>query len=193
MEFNEIIEALKGFEGTDDYSNFTAGFINDDSVNAYLESDSGKKLMQPKLDSYFSKGLESLKANNLDTIVSAKVKELYPDADPKDVEIADLKAKIAEQERAATVAALTNTALKYAHDNNLPDSIIPYFIGKDEDETNKNLETLKKEFTAAVGSAVDSKLKGGSYTPPDDDSEPLDGVTARFLANNPGMKITDIT
>ena len=78
MTFEELLKELKQFENTDEYKNFISGLINDDRVTAYLDTDSGKKLMQPKLDSYFSKGLETWKTNNLDKLVNEKVKELYP-------------------------------------------------------------------------------------------------------------------
>ena len=56
MTFEELIKQLKQFENTDDYKNFISGLLNDERVTAYLETENGKKLMQPKYDSYFSKG-----------------------------------------------------------------------------------------------------------------------------------------
>ena len=61
MTFEELLKELKQFEATDEYKNYISGLINDERVTAYLDTDSGKKLMQPKLDSYFSKGVPSPK------------------------------------------------------------------------------------------------------------------------------------
>ena len=59
MEFSEIIAELKKHEQTPEFENYVNGLLNDDRVSKYLESENGKKMIQPKLDSYFSKGLET--------------------------------------------------------------------------------------------------------------------------------------
>ena len=46
---------------------------------------------------------------------------------------------------------------------------------------------------SAIGSAVEKKMKDGSYVPPEGDPEPVDGVTAAFAKLNPGMKINTNT
>lgn len=189
MNFNEIIEALKGFEGTEEYNKFVAGLINDERVSNYLETENGKKLMQPKLDSYFSKSLNTWKENNLSSLVDAKVKELYPDADPKDTEIAAMKAEIEKMKAESLRKDLTNKALTVANEKGLPVDLVQFFVGADEKTTMDNMATLEKVYTSAISSGVDAKLKGTGYVPPVDDTEPMDDVTARFLELNPGIKL----
>ena len=111
MNFQELIEELKKFEGTEDYTNFVTGLITSDRVKTYLDTDDGKKLLQPRLDKYHNKSLETWKANNLQGLVDARVKELHPDADPKDIEIEKLRQELAQKEREATREKLTNKAL----------------------------------------------------------------------------------
>lgn len=189
MEFNEILEALKAFEGTDEYNNFVAGLINDERVLNYLNTDNGKKLMQPKLDSYFTKGLNTWKENNLSALVDAKVKELYPDADPKDTELAAVKAELEKMKAESLRKDLTNKALTVANEKGLPVDLIQFFVGADEKTTMDNLIAFEKAYTSAIASSVDAKLKGAGYVPPIDDTEPIDAVTARFLELNPGIEI----
>ena len=190
MEFTEIIEALKGFEGSEDFENYISGQMNADRVNKYLDSDDGKKTIQPKLDSYFSKGLETWKNNNLDNLVSAKVKELYPDADPKDTEIAAMKAELEKLKAEAARKDLTNRAITTATEKGLPLDIVDYFVGADEKTTDDNIARLEKAFTEALNSAVTEKLKSNSYVPPDgQDNEYTDGVTAAFAKLNPNIKL----
>lgn len=191
MNFDEVIKALKEFEGSEEYNNFISGLINDERVNAYLDTDNGKKLMQPRLDRYSNKSLESWKANNLQGLVDAKVKELYPDADPKDIEIQKLKQELAEQKASALRQTLTNKALTVANEKGLPADLVGYFIGADEDSTMENLSNFEKIYTGAISAKVDEKLKGASHVPPIDDNEPIDGVTAAFQALNPGLKISE--
>lgn len=87
MEFTEIIAELEKFKGQDVYENYISGHLTADRINKYLDSDEGKKIVQPKIDSNFTKGLETWKSNNLEKLVSEKVKELYPEQDPKDLEL----------------------------------------------------------------------------------------------------------
>ena len=68
---------------------------------------------------------------------------------------------------------LTNKALKIATEKGLPTDLVDYFIGQDEETTNKNLETLEKVFTNKLETTVKERLKDNSYTPPSGG----DGVT----------------
>ena len=189
MEFSELIEQMKTFENSEEYENYVNGLMNNDRVTKYLDTDDGKKMMQPKLDSYFSKGLETWKTNNLDNLVNAKVKELYPDADPKDTEIAAMKAELEKIKAESQRKDLTNQALKIANEKGLPVDLVSFFVGADEKTTTTNMSKLETAFTTALSEAVKNKLKGESYVPPDGETEDIDGVTAAFAKLNPGIKI----
>ncbi len=188
MNFDEIIAELKKFEGTDEYNAFAGGLLNDTNVGAYLDSDNGKKLMQPKLDKHFSTSLETWKTNNLDGLVSAKVKELYPETDEKDTEIAKLKAKMAEMEAANIRATLLNLAQTIAAEKKLPNDVIALLVGADEKTTKANIEKFETSYNSAIAAAVDEKLKGANYVPPVTEDENVDGVSAAFAKLNPGLK-----
>lgn len=189
MTFEELLKELKQFENTDEYKNFISGLVNDERVTAYLETDSGKKLMQPKLDSYFSKGLETWKTNNLDKLVDEKIKELNPEADPKDLQIAKIQKELDDMRAESARKTLKNQALIYANKKGLPVDLLDFFIGKDEKATNANLVKFEKAFTDSVGSAVEKKLKDSSYVPPESDDTPMDGVTAAFMKLNPNISV----
>ncbi|MBQ7801331.1 MAG: DUF4355 domain-containing protein [Oscillospiraceae bacterium] len=188
MEFSEIIAELKKFEGTEEFNNYVNGLMNADRVKAFLATDDGKKLMQPQLDSYFSKGLETWKTNNLQGLIDAKVKEMYPDADPKDTELAGLKAELERMKAEALRKDLTNKALTIATEKGLPVDLVQFFVGADEKSTIANMETLEKSYGVALGAAVEKKLKDSNYTPPKGDDKPVDGVTAAFMNRNPGLQ-----
>ena len=189
MTFEELLKELKQFENTDEYKNFISGLINDERVTAYLDTDSGKKLMQPKLDSYFSKGLETWKTNNLDKLVDEKIKELNPEADPKDLQIAKIQKELDDMRAESARKTLKNQALIYANEKGLPVDLLDFFIGKDEKATSENIAKFEKAFTDSVGSAVQKKLKDSSYVPPEGDDTPIDGVTAAFAKLNPNIQV----
>lgn len=191
MEFSEIIAELKKFEGTEEFNNYVNGLMNADRVKAFLATEDGKKLMQPQLDSYFSKGLETWKTNNLQGLVDAKVKEMYPDTDPKDAKVAALEAQIKQIQAESLRKDLTNKALTIANAKGLPVELVQFFVGADEDTTVANMAMLEKAYGTALGAAVEKKLKDSNYTPPKGDDKPIDGVTAAFMARNPNIKIAE--
>lgn len=191
MTFEEILNELKNYEDTPEYETYVSGQVNTDRVSKFLGTDEGKKFLQPQLDSYFSKGLETWKTNNLEGLVNAKVKELYPDADPKDTELAAVKAELERIKAESVRKDLANKALTYANEKGLPVDLVDFFVGADEKATNANMEKLNTAFTAALSAAVDKKLKDSNYVPPEGDTEPMNGVTAAFAKLNPNIKLAD--
>lgn len=191
MDFNEIVEALKGFDGTDEFESYIGGHVTADRVSKYLDTEDGKKLIQPILDKYHTKGLETWKNNNLESLVDAKVKELYPEADPKDKEVAALKAELEKMKSESLKKDLTNKALTFANEKGLPVDLVDFFIGADEESTNKNMATFEKIYTGAVSKGIQDGLKGSNYIPPaGSDDINTDGVRAAFAKLNPDIKLT---
>lgn len=54
--------------------------------------------------------------------------------------------------------------------------MVDYFIGQDEESTNKNLETLEKVFTGKLETTVKERLKDNSYTPPSGGNDSNNGL-----------------
>ena len=189
MDFKDIIAELDKAKDSEEYKTFVSGLVNADRVKEYLGTEDGKKLLQPMLDSYFTKGLETWKTNNLQTLVNAEVKKLYPDKDPKDTELAKLQATIEQMQADSLKKDLTNKALKIANEKKLPVDLVQFFVGADEQSTIDNMGALDKSFAAAVAAAVDAKLKGSNYSPPDGEGGDMDGVTAAFKNMNPNITI----
>lgn len=194
MTFEELIAELQKHKDSEEYANFIKTIINKDSVMDYLTNDSnGKELFESKTDARVRQAIETWKTNNLDGVVQAKIKELYPEADPKDTELAAVKAELEKMKAESLRKDLTNKALTIANEKGLPVDLIDYFVGSDEKTTTDNISKFEKAFNDALGSAVQKKLKDGSYVPPEGDPEPIDGVTAAFAKLNPGLKIQTAT
>ena len=70
-------------------------------IENYLGNSEGQKLMQPKLDKYFNKGLETWKQNNLEKLIDEEIAKRYPEETPEMRKIKELEQKLAEKEREA--------------------------------------------------------------------------------------------
>lgn len=171
--FKEVQDYIEQNKETDDVKNYIGGFITPDRVNSFFETEDGKKLLQPKLDSYATKAItshdEKFKVNELPKLINEEMKKRFPDADPKDTELADMKAEIEKMKQETLHKDLTNKALQMAQERKLPSNLINYFVGNDEETTKTNLEALEKEFNANVQAQVEERLKGG-YKPPKDNT-----------------------
>ncbi|CDQ22578.1 DUF4355 domain-containing protein [Halobacillus karajensis] len=142
-----------------------------EQVEGFLDTEEGKKVLQPRLDQNFTKGLNSWKENNLSKLVDERVKELYPEETEEQRRIKALEQELENQRKESQREKLMNKAVSHASENGLPTEIVSYFLGEDEDSTMKNLETLKETFDTNVQKAVEQKFeKGGREIPQGDDN-----------------------
>lgn len=130
-----------------------------ETVESFLDSAEGRKLLQPRLDSNFTKGLNTWKEKNLGKLVEDEVKKRNPEETPEQKELRKLREEIEGERKARNRESLVNKALKVADEKALPKGLIDFFIGEDEEGTTTNLSKLEEEYTKAVQSAVDSKFK----------------------------------
>ncbi len=130
-----------------------------------------KSFMDSERDKHSTKSLETWKANNLEALVTAKVKELHPDADPRDVKLQEFQNKFEALEKEKVKEALTNKALKIATEKKLPLELVDFLIGADETATLSNLTALEKVFATHIEAVVTERLKGG-YVPPSGGTPP---------------------
>ncbi|WP_339249261.1 DUF4355 domain-containing protein [Bacillus sp. FSL M8-0054] len=152
LEENKENQEVKAFVGE-------LSAVSADKVEGFLETDEGKRLIQPRLDSHFTKGLETWKANNLDALVDAKVKELYPEETEEQKRIRKLEKELEDQKTAAQREKLLNKAVSYASEKQLPADVVEFFIGEDEESTMKNLGAFEEKYNAALQKAIESKFQ----------------------------------
>lgn len=152
LEQNKENEEVKAFVGE-------LSAVSADKVKGFLETEEGKKLLQPRLDQHFTKGLETWKANNLEKIVEEEVSKRNPSKTPEQLEIEKLRKDMESERNARNREKLVNTALKVADKKTLPKDVIDFFIGENEESTIENLGKLEESFNAAVQAAVDVKFK----------------------------------
>ncbi|AUM92688.1 DUF4355 domain-containing protein [Clostridium botulinum] len=179
----ELLELIKDIEDDKDVDEILATselankFGGLDMFKQKINTDKDfKSFIDSLKDTHLNKGLETWKQNNLQSLIDDKIKELYPEEDPKDTELVKLKQEMENMKREKIKEQLTNKALKIATEKGLPTDLVDYFIGQDEETTNKNLETLEKVFTDKLETTVKERLKDNSYTPPSGGSDPEGGL-----------------
>ena len=88
--------------------------ITPEVVGGFLEGEQGKKFLQPKMDAYFTKGLESWKANSLDKLINEEIKKRFPNETPEMKRIMELEQKLANQEQERLKAEMVANAIIYS-------------------------------------------------------------------------------
>lgn len=152
LEQNKENEEVKAFVGE-------LSAVSADKVKGFLETEEGKKVLQPRLDQHFTKSLDTWKENNLEKIVEDEVSKRNPSKTPEQLEIEKLRKDMESERNARNREKLVNTALKVADKKTLPKDVIDFFIGENEESTIENLGKLEESFNAAVQAAVDAKFK----------------------------------
>lgn len=164
MTLEEVKKFIEENKDNEEVKNYVAGFVTSDRVENFLNTDDGKKVLQPKLDQYFNKGLETWKKNNLDKLVDDKVKELYPDETPEQKELKKLRQEIEQAKQEREKERLRNVALTTA-DGKIPKDLVGYLLGEDEETTTANIQKVAELFENHVSSKVEEKFKQNSREP----------------------------
>lgn len=172
-----------------------------DGVTTFLESEEGKKLLQPRLDSYFTKGLETWKGNHLQKIIEDEIVKRNPDnKSPEQLEVEKALAEIERWKSKTIRESVRNEALKFATDNKLPSEIVDYFISleKEDDEegtkskesTMANLSKLKNIWSTSLQTVANEKLKTNGFNPKD--NEPPVTLTKEQIMNMSSAEIAKL-
>ena len=128
-------------------------------IENYLSNQEGQKFIQPKLDKYFNKGLETWKQNNLEKLIDEEIGKRYPEETPEMRKIKELEQKLAEKEREAVRKELTIKAQQLASEKGLPTDLASYFIADNEDLTVENIEKFDLAYKSALDNAVIERTK----------------------------------
>ncbi|WP_416720279.1 DUF4355 domain-containing protein [Bacillus subtilis] len=132
--------------------------VSADKVSGFLDTDEGKKILQPRLDEHFSKSLNTWKTNNLQKHVDEKVKELYPEKNPLEIKVANLEKQLAMKE-------MRSFAMDKAHQEGLPLELVDLVMGEDQEKTSSNLDLLKGVFSQHIENKTQERLKADGIDP----------------------------
>ncbi|NFI38789.1 DUF4355 domain-containing protein [Clostridium botulinum] len=179
----DLLELIKDIEDDKDVDEILATselankFGGLDMFKQKINTDKDLKSFVDSLkDQHLNKGLETWKSNNLESLVNEKIKELYPEEDPKDLELKKLQQQMEDMKKEKIKEQLTNKALKKMTDEGLPTDLVNFLVGTDEDSTVKNIDLFKEKFTDKLETTVKERLKDNSYTPPSGGSDPEGGL-----------------
>lgn len=174
-EDGDIDEAVKGNEALAKL--FEKGLTIDDVKNFLDCNDDGKKYLQQYGDTRVTTGIDSWKKNNLQKLIDDAVAKANPQETEEQKMIRELREKFEQSEKERTREALKNKALKIVTDKKLPDDLLDFFIGQDEETTLKNLELYDKvvngRISDGIQKGIEEKIKGG-YKPPTHTDDPVD-------------------
>lgn len=138
--------------------------VTQEGVNAFVESEDGKKWLQPKLDKNFTKGLDTWKAGNLQKFIDDAVSKANPSETPEQKQIRELTDRLNQKEAAEKRQVLLNKGILHADAKKLPKDLIEFLLGDDEQSTIANIDKLDAIFNPYITSQVEEKLKSG-YKP----------------------------
>ncbi len=172
------LEEIKAFlaENKDDQGvkDYLAGLAKPtpESVKAYLDTDEGKRLIQPSIDQAVTRGIESWKQNNLDKLVEQMHNEKYPPEDEKDKQLREIQSELAQMRTEKLRESLKSAAIKKAVEKGLPVDVIDRFIGDDETMTAANIDLFESTFKKAVEAEVEKRFKSAGGEPGKSNGEP---------------------
>jgi len=169
MTLQELKTFLESADGkTEEVTAYLRGLFPADlkAAQAFAETAEGKSWLDSVKDKHLQKGLETWKANNLETILEAEIKRRFPEKDPKEIEVEKLKSEITTMKTEKQREALQNKAMRLAGEKGLPLELVSFFVGENEETTQQNLGKLEETFASAVQKSLEARLKTDSYTPP---------------------------
>jgi hypothetical protein len=169
MDINEVKQFIEGNREQAEVKEYLQGLgkVSVEGIEKYVNEDEGaKKWMDSVKDKHFNKALETWKSNNLEGLITNEIKKRFPEKDGKEIEVEKLKSEIEKMKQEKLHEALTSKAVKLASEKNLPVELVDFFIADNEENTVQNLSALEQSFNSAIQKAVEARLKGEGYTPP---------------------------
>lgn len=161
MELKEALELIKANIEAPEVKEFISKFnplvtLTKDNVGEFVEKN---ELLKSYRDSFYSKGLETWKANNLKKLVDEEIIKINPPENPEAKKIRELEERLNEAEKKARKEALRTFALSKLSEKKLPTDLIDHLIGDDEQTTATILNTFEKALENYKKNVVDDVLK----------------------------------
>jgi len=166
MPLTQIKQLLEEHKDNQEVMNYLRGLImTPEGVNAFLDTEAGRKLLQPRLDQHFTKGLETWKEKTLPTMLEEEIKKRFPGETEEQKLLKKLQADLEAEKQARLREALRNKAITTATEKGLPVSLIDHFLGQDEEATLANIEKFQSVFQEHLEKAVAEKFKDNGRSP----------------------------
>ncbi|HHC9513024.1 TPA: DUF4355 domain-containing protein [Staphylococcus aureus] len=155
--------------------------VSIDDVKGFLDTEEGKRFIQPELDRYHSKGLESWKEKNLEDLIEQEVRKRNPEQSEEQKRISALEQELEKRDAEAKREKLRSNALGKAQELNLPTSLVDRFLGDSDEDTEQNLKALKETFDKYVQKGVESKFKSSGRDVKESRNQDLDPSNVKSI------------
>lgn len=161
MNVEDIKSYFEEHKDDKDVKEYLSGLktVSVDDVKGFLDTEEGKRFIQPELDRYHTKGLESWKEKNLENLIEKEVQKRNPEQSEEQKRISALEKELEKRDAEAKREKLRSYALGKAQEMNLPPSLVDRFLGDSDEDTEANLKELKETFDKYVKEGVESKFK----------------------------------
>ena len=135
--------------------------IKPEGVEAYLETDEGRQILQPRLDQYFTKGLETWKGKTLPGVIEEEITKRFPGETEEQKRLRSLEADLASEKSARLKEISRNAALAKAMKAGVSSDLVDLAVREDKDETLKEIDKIIGIFNSDVQAEVDKRFKIG--------------------------------
>ncbi|HCZ8076564.1 TPA: DUF4355 domain-containing protein [Staphylococcus aureus] len=179
-EVKSFFEEHKDDKEVKDYLNGLKT-VSVDDVKGFLDTEEGKRFIQPELDRYHSKGLESWKEKNLEDLIEQEVRKRNPEQSEEQKRISALEQELEKRDVEAKREKLRSNALGKAQELNLPTSLVDRFLGDSDEDTEQNLKALKETFDKYVQKGVESKFKSSGRDVKESRNQDLDPSNVKSI------------
>jgi len=176
------IDEVKSFLTENATDETVKGFVSElskpsfESVSAFIETEEGKKLMQPMFDRRVTQGIDSYKQNHgaktqteINEMLKAKEEEVRnkyaPKETPEQIKIRELEERLNNSEFQKTQAELKNNLVSALTDNGLSKELAGYVSVQNVDEIPAKISELKSIIDNQVKLGIESKLSGSRVKP----------------------------
>jgi hypothetical protein len=102
-------------------------------------------------------------------LVQDKYDEAHPPESEEAKRLRTLETTVETEKKARVKAELRTIATEAATENGLPQKLVKFFVGDNEESTNENLKVFKEVFDSAVQSGVEEKMKTSAREPHQND------------------------
>ncbi|HDP5793735.1 TPA: DUF4355 domain-containing protein [Staphylococcus aureus] len=179
-EVKSFFEEHKDDKEVKDYLNGLKT-VSVDDVKGFLDTEEGKRFIQPELDRYHSKGLESWKEKNLENLIEQEVQKRNPEQSEEQKRISALEKELEKRDAEAKREKLRSNALGKAQELNLPTSLVDRFLGDSDEDTEQNLKALKETFDKYVQEGVESKFKSSGRDVKESQNQGLESSNVKSI------------
>jgi len=173
MEFTDVKTFIDENKESADVKKYLEGMnplvgLSTDNVHSFVENN---PVLKSYRDAHATKAMtsfeEKFKSEKLPGLILEKYNTDHPPETEEKKELRELRLRVESAEKKTLKSELTALAVTSANEVGLPVKLVKYFIGDDEDSTNRNMGNLKTEFEAAVTAEVEKRLADNTRNPHD--------------------------